>query len=539
MFLMSDDAGLRKVALVLVHGIGVQDRYQFLSSFTDGLVSCGTEPGFCPDGQGDEVLGQFVPLVATDGVNRVEVHAHEVFWGPLLNGLTDPLSVLKWAVMTLWSSIPGNRRARWRLQKCHDEEARRVTTGWGKWLYESAYLGALSALIAFALYYFASATLLASDQVEYFNKVDAGAKDTRAAREVIRLIPWVPYDPSKHPDRFTSYQRIQEYTHFWLSSSDYLFTRSPKAATLDFQSAFSTDSIVRNISNWPLYVAVGYVISLSSLCFYFGRWIRFTFKKRKKQDSDDEQIIDENRKLALVWAMFSLLASAGLASHVNVPVACLLMALVLLQALYRIVKSGLSDVMGDVEIYVVRNENSKKFAGRAKVLCLTVDSIKRICADPQYDAVVVAAHSLGSVITLEAIRKLYTSYAAQDEDAGAFPKIASFVTFGSPLEKTRLFFAKKDYKSRYSEFSQEVDNRMFSCYRSSGGKHCIQWTNFWMWDDIVSDPLTSYPIRFENEFRMNPDRTKPKLWPHSDYWMERPFVVELAKVVVDAPNLIK
>ena len=57
------DAAPPRVALVFIHGIGIQDRYQQLTAFTRGLGETPTgEFEVLPRGAEDAPQGNFVPL---------------------------------------------------------------------------------------------------------------------------------------------------------------------------------------------------------------------------------------------------------------------------------------------------------------------------------------------------------------------------------------------------------------------------------------------------------------------------------------------
>jgi hypothetical protein len=112
----------------------------------------------------------------------------------------------------------------------------------------------------------------------------------------------------------------------------------------------------------------------------------------------------------------------------------------------------------DVAAYVCRNDL------RQRVRAFVRDAVHRICYRDDVEAVIVNAHSNGTVIAFDVLRDL-TPAAAQ--------KVRWFVTAGSPLRKyTDLFYWGTDIGSM----------------RDMGRPH--GWTNFWDEKDPVADPLS-------------------------------------------------
>ena len=135
----SEDGGQAKaVAVVFIHGVGVQDRYQQLTAFSNGLTETPT-PHFtvttrtAANGR-NLPRGRFVPLrvegVGLGGEYRasVAVDVHEVYWAPLLNGLIKPAGVLQWAALVLARAKPsrGTRIALPPRRKSHGPPSTRV-----------------------------------------------------------------------------------------------------------------------------------------------------------------------------------------------------------------------------------------------------------------------------------------------------------------------------------------------------------------------------------------------------------------------------
>jgi len=103
------------------------------------------------------------------------------------------------------------------------------------------------------------------------------------------------------------------------------------------------------------------------------------------------------------------------------------------------------DYAGDVTIYVSMDENSTYFATRQIILDAATDKLRWILKRDEYDLVVVAGHSLGSVVAHNAINKLILEAEREDNPQGGvtwqeLAKIRLLTTFGSPLDKVDYFF---------------------------------------------------------------------------------------------------
>lgn len=70
-----------------------------------------------------------------------------------------------------------------------------------------------------------------------------------------------------------------------------------------------------------------------------------------------------------------------------------------------IAKRVLVDFMGDIAVYVTADEKSKNFAARSAILKMACRDLSRILTNAEYSKVILAGHSLGSVIAYDAINK--------------------------------------------------------------------------------------------------------------------------------------
>ncbi len=665
--LVNEKADHAKTVVVFIHGIGVQDRFQQLVSFTQGLRYTPKAGEFWVSKRGtdDTPQGQNVPLriiprqAANGATSRkyVDVDVCEVYWAPLLNGLTTWSAVLRWLALTL-KEVPKIFLTRWTYpqnpQYLHDansqvNEAKKIIdnipsaapddlkkhltqvddclaeaqaqitkiqsnlstqkdyrfrikvelsaakdfiseakdeistakkicvsdkikddldeakkalsaakkalsfaknplptakTSLGKWMWQIGYF-TLAFFVAFALMWTAfGSLLLTTDQL-------ANPKQTLITSRLFSLQDDFKERSTKPSDFRLNLDSLRQ-------GSSYVFYRKDQPAGVVEGLDVNPSKLLKQIEIKYLVYGLIFVVALFWLLVSIAAILQLAYnlsknnkrKKRFRQSQHDEveRAIDrcnkETRHLLFSGLLRAIEGGTALFvlclfDSVSKPIIVLVLIpltifLVLRKALY----AGLSDVLGDVEIYVTRNENNTKYKGREAVLESALTTIKKVLDNPNYENVYIAGHSLGSVVGLDALRRLYTDYMLHYDDVDTtkcerYKKIKGFITFGSPLEKTLLFFHRDDYRSEFLEFNQTIDQRLFDLTPADKtplpDRHCIHWFNFWIASDIVCDPLGSYPITPHHEVKL-PGHVN--FWSHSDYWTDPLFVRNILHILV-------
>jgi len=202
-------------------------------------------------------------------------------------------------------------------------------------------------------------------------------------------------------------------------------------------------------------------------------------------------------------------------------------------ALYRLVALWLQtyfvDYLGDIQVYMTRDENSSRYVARAAVLGEAVELLASIlCSAENYESVVLLGHSLGSVVGLDALRELAARVNAGQIQQSDFSRLAALVTFGSPLEKTLFFFgrgAPRDDQGTL-HFKGHVKKALET---SQAG---IEWYNGWYFRDIIADRLTSYGNVTNWDLEPMTGRSRFFLRSvHSDYLSDEVFLRKLAPIL--------
>jgi hypothetical protein len=178
---------------------------------------------------------------------------------------------------------------------------------------------------------------------------------------------------------------------------------------------------------------------------------------------------------------------------------------------------------GDVTAYTAIDAKEKLHEVRGQVLGGCVTILKELLTGTgpgiEYDQVVLAGHSLGSVVTYDAA-SLIGAEAEADADAlapAALRKLVGYVTFGSPLDKVAMCFWPfethardngTDARSGWVRQRSEIRQMMLEHFHGMRGlsprltghakaagqrplEHVI-WLNFYHPKDIIAGSLDAY-----------------------------------------------
>jgi hypothetical protein len=213
--------------------------------------------------------------------------------------------------------------------------------------------------------------------------------------------------------------------------------------------------------------------------------------------------------------------------------------------------------IGDVAVYVNASEFAKTYAARTQILnecsrTLTGLLMERYAAGPKqgqpaYDRVLIAAHSLGSVIAYDMMNALLNLARTSDPANSAdlqpvdLENLRGLLTFGCPLNKIFYFF-REQVDPKLTLRHQTLDilhgfrldprvqlNRLIPAFVSNPDPRWTQadvalakgfkWVNAYSLQDPISGRLTFYVL---NE----PQRRLNYLWPflaHLSYWEDSRF----------------
>ena len=194
--------------------------------------------------------------------------------------------------------------------------------------------------------------------------------------------------------------------------------------------------------------------------------------------------------------------------------------------------------IGDIAVYTTTDEKSRYFKIRQQILDESQALVEQILTDDSYDRVILAGHSLGSVIAYDTLNRINIKTNVAGRNSVPISKLAGFVTFGSPLDKIAFFFRE------HSEVHQYVRRQILAHLNSFKSKPLdtqpngplvtdplarnldfIPWANYYAHNDPVSGHLDFYSVDLNKEVHL------PEPWgvAHTGYWSCREFYEDVAE----------
>lgn len=161
--------------------------------------------------------------------------------------------------------------------------------------------------------------------------------------------------------------------------------------------------------------------------------------------------------------------------------------------------------IGDVVRYLDMDPRSRHYETRQKIIN---GAVEELCAlmDDDYDQIIIAGHSLGSVIAYDALNRIILQINAGKIEESKAKNIKGLVTFGSPLDKIAFFF--RQYISDEKTIQRKIlaDMHTFrTCSLLKGTEDIedpepffvfpeVRWLNFWHPNDLISGKLDLYDL---------------------------------------------
>ena len=450
-----------KRAVVAIHGIGQHQPYEMARTLTDGLLRIARETD--PSATVEQIVPEAQPGIETPPgrIYRVVrstdanmfVDVYEAYWAPLTAGLTSFLGIVWWLLSNTF--IP----------------SRLMRRPSGKTLYDVAVSVVALTLVALAYYWLFGSLLETTTRVastvnqsqtytlQFSFDLGRGVSGTAQSLRVLRG-SWAA--PSRIPLGALSVSNLGRV----LSPITlvYLLATAVGVYAL-FQFLFQLGELVGDPPEFARHLPAHLLIIGTWACVYLLAL---------------GSVLPEFFTYGYIYAAFYL---------VNLWI-----------------QKYFVDYIGDIEVYVTRDSKSARFTAREQIRSRAVDAIKAaVTSREDYAEVLVLGHSLGSVVGLDALRELR-------QQAGTvllppqFSRLSTFVTFGSPLEKTRFFFDRisPDDGAQWTDFLREIQQTFVQqtvLPAAPGGPgqappagvaHRIAWYNFWYFIDIIANGLESY-----------------------------------------------
>jgi hypothetical protein len=196
--------------------------------------------------------------------------------------------------------------------------------------------------------------------------------------------------------------------------------------------------------------------------------------------------------------------------------------------------------IGDVAIYTTTDEKSKYYRIRQQILNESQTLVEALLNDDAYDRVIIAGHSLGSVIAYDTLNRINVKANLPEGKKLPIKKLAGLITFGSPLDKIAFFFREQTRPDEYIRRDILAHLHSFKAKPLSSGKEehdvsnpirhkldAIPWVNYYADNDPVSGHLDFYDIRDQDNMKL----ALPQSWgvAHSGYWASQDFYKDIMK----------
>ena len=204
----------------------------------------------------------------------------------------------------------------------------------------------------------------------------------------------------------------------------------------------------------------------------------------------------------------------------------------------------LVDYIGDIVIYTNTDMLSRHFKLRQSILRGNITFTKDILKNGDDDRVILVGHSLGSSVAYDTLNNLNleknsianNNNSNDKENFLPIERIKGLVTFGSPLDKTVLYFQQRIddgyyvhkkiiehlHSFRLAKFnkviSKNVNNELVNMASSVRYLENIDWVNYY----ISEDPIGSY-LRFYDDVKNKKLEDPNYKWglAHTQYWEDK------------------
>lgn len=479
-----------RAAILIIHGIGQQPRYETLLKFCAGfyrhLRARGFDPRVClvpvselPPGVN---RGLRVRLASQHGSFITDIF--EYYWGPFIQAKMTPLSIIRWF-----------------LARTFPRPEQLAVFPHAKALWDGFIL-TIYLLFAVALLIFSVAVVLGGE----------GANGT-------------------FPANILMFQSLAEIAH-----------------ALNWVALISPTFWV-----WFLVLAYALWQVLSRCVGILGILLRrppeLLSIEDDCEDPDGPAHLDTDRAKTLLGNLFWLLlwlviyegASLQMSAFSMLYQKRLALMVVALWAFRELLKTFFINFIGDIPAYLSRNEYAPSYPARRKIIDTGSDllsgliglgrkdasdiTIKAIPEPPgqyeevdrnpcRYERVIVAGHSLGSVIGLDILRQTFLR-ASRD---ACWETITHFITFGSPLRKISYLTLQEEgdpQRLRLDSFT-----RTLTPVFRKGAPNEMVWWNF----VLPTDPVADYLNNAAAYSGIPKDITIPRILEpvsaHARYWSE-------------------
>lgn len=203
-------------------------------------------------------------------------------------------------------------------------------------------------------------------------------------------------------------------------------------------------------------------------------------------------------------------------------------------------KADAPDFIGDLVRYLDLDPRSERFETRRRIINGALEELRALIKDDRYDQIIIAGHSLGSVIAYDALNRVIQEINAQKITVnkgkgsvgqeqqiqwiteGEANRITGLITFGSPLDKIACFFRQsvkenkivqrqvlanlhgfrarsleKDKKDKFANKDDKPEDTLEIIIETpmKFKLNKTRWLNFYHTQDLISGRLDLYDLK--------------------------------------------
>jgi hypothetical protein len=198
-----------------------------------------------------------------------------------------------------------------------------------------------------------------------------------------------------------------------------------------------------------------------------------------------------------------------------------------------------SGIISDIVAYSAINENERLSAVHDSIIQKTADDMMSVLllrrdkdaqeCEKRYDEVWVFGHSLGASVAYEALLLLYRNTRQGGLDPTLYQKIRGFITYGSAIEKIENYLVDRDARRGYVNTGiRGYAKNMFRTACVPEDERAL-WLNFWFRRDVIASSMS------DEQFRgvCTPiELPNPRLfWSHGDYEKDPNFWEPIIRLI--------
>lgn len=473
-----------KKAIIAVHGIGQQNRFETLNGVFEllGGTRAGTAVQNPAPGVGPSSTPNCPHLTVDVGNEKVDIF--EAYWAPH----TEGVSKFKDSVDFLYTAgVDGVKHStKGRFTRRVDGESRNYPV---PKVMPLIFLGMLTLIASISIILSVVAATGAKAISSGFtpslwNTIQGQTFAVGPVALVILLIWFL----LRNPFAWVGTYRQRMVRHYWVMFVCGILTFVSTCTSLNLLANLCGVewSVVRQVFRHQTYGFNSYLMLLG-LCA-LALWLRLVVEKRVKQR--DVRFFDYT-KLLLLWLIFlGTAAWCGLNLHqriADVPpvggwiyliVGTLWVILFGATAFLRRIAVG---YVGDLAVYLSAHRLSAFQKVRHDILQDVESVFREIYASKEYDSVYVVSHSLGTVIAYDVLNRLML-----DMNGVVRDKTKLFLTFGSPLDKTAFIFETR--LAGETAARDMMAEAGMPLVRNASGRP-FPWVNLWSPQDVISGSL--------------------------------------------------